>query len=300
MELIDNLSNLGLEEQILEFIKRNPEGVNKEMILTSIDADDREIVSKLNSLIEQNRINLMELQGEYIFKYRSEREAARFRDLTHEELIIYEAIIQSGSNGINTNEIKAKTNIQSTALMNKIFKKLEKKLLVKSLKILNTKNKKIWIGYEFEPSQEITGGVWCSNQELDKDLVSVIKGKVFSYLKDKVVTRNEIMLFIKSTNLVKHEVREEDIQKIINMLVFDDKVELIFPSGCDNGKLSILLKKGDPLLNLLKYRTTPEYDAKAILNCVPCTYCPVFKECQIDNIINPKDCPHMVDFMKLF
>ncbi len=84
-------------------------------------------------------------------------------------------------------------------------------------------------------------------------------------------------------------------------MVFDDKLEVIFPEFLDlTHKHTILLKKNDPMLNNLKYKVARDYKPKAILNTIPCTYCQVYKECQLDNIINPKDCPFLNDFLKLF
>lgn len=140
MELIDNFSH---EMSILEFLKKNPDGVNKETLMAEINADDKQIVEILNNLIAENRIFLTENKGEHLFKYRSEKEASKFRDLNFEEIQAYEIIIQTGSMGISTNDIKYKLGINANTILNRILKKLEKKLLIKSLKMVNMKNKKV-------------------------------------------------------------------------------------------------------------------------------------------------------------
>ena len=43
-----------------------------------------------------------------VFKYRSEKEALKFRDLTKEEIAVYEVVMQSGNSGISTIDIKIK------------------------------------------------------------------------------------------------------------------------------------------------------------------------------------------------
>ena len=82
-----------LQEKMLELLKKSPEGINQSQLINSIDASDEHIESILNILIQQNRIILSEINGESIFKYRSEREAAKFRDLSYEDYNIYEMII---------------------------------------------------------------------------------------------------------------------------------------------------------------------------------------------------------------
>lgn len=140
MEFMDNISH---ELSILEFLKKNPDGVNKETLMAEINADDKQIVEILNNLISENRIFLTENKGEHLFKYRSEKEASKFRDLNFEEIQAFEIIIQTGSMGISTNDIKYKLGINANTILNRILKKLEKKLLVKSLKMVNMKNKKV-------------------------------------------------------------------------------------------------------------------------------------------------------------
>jgi DNA-directed RNA polymerase III subunit RPC6 len=294
-----------LQEQILNLLKNNPDGIAQTTLVKSIEARDVDTLSNtLNDLIQQNRIIVLNSSdGDALFKYRSEREAAKFRDLNYEDNNIYEMIVATGNSGISNNELKQKTKY-TTQILNKILKKLEKKCLVKSLKPVNSKsNKKIWLAYEIEPSQEITGGIWCSNQEFDKDLITTITEKCLTYIqREKVTTRKEVMIYIKSTGLVGGDLKEEDMQKIINLLYFDDKIEVIFPdvSYIAENKVITLLKKNDPLLNMFKYKISNNYQVKSIMSNLPCTYCPVFNECQIENVINPKDCEHMLKFLKLF
>jgi DNA-directed RNA polymerase III subunit RPC6 len=294
--------NYALEEQILEFLKKNPEGVNNESLLASIDANNQLITEKCDYLMDSNRIFIAEVNGEQILKYRSEKEAAKFMDLAPEDCHIYTLIIDSGANGISTNELKMRCKLNTNHL-NKILKKLEKKILIKSLKMLNLKHKKIWIGFDIEPSQNITGGAFCSNQEFDKNLIEVIKEKCLDYvMRSKIVSRKDFMIYISSLKILQTDLNEDDIQKIINLLIFDDKLDIIFPNLAYNrqNKMSILLKRNEPVLNTLKYKLSPNYSPKAVMDNVPCTYCPVFKECQIGNVINPKDCPWMEEFVKLF
>ncbi len=141
------MENISYELSILEFLKKNTDGINKETLMSEINADDKKIAEILNNLISENRIYLTDNKGEHLFKYRSEKEASKFRDLSFEEIQAYEIIIQTGNMGISTNDIKYKLGINANAILNRILKKLEKKLLVKSLKMVNMKNKKVIIFY---------------------------------------------------------------------------------------------------------------------------------------------------------
>ena len=141
---MDMMENISHELNILKFLKNNPDGVNKETLMAEINATDQQIAEILNNLISENRIFITENKGEHLFKYRSEKEASKFRELNFEEIQAYEIVIQTGNMGISTNDIKYKLGINANTLLNRILKKLEKKLLIKSLKMVNMKNKKVF------------------------------------------------------------------------------------------------------------------------------------------------------------
>lgn len=286
-----------IDEKVLSFLKSNPDGVSQDKLTSAIPFKEELIVDSLNNLISANRISVIDSLEGMIFKYRSEKEALKFRDLEKEDIAVYEVIMQSGSNGISTVDIKTKLDIKFTAQLNKMLTKLTKKFLIKSLKVLNTKNKKVWIGIDVKPSQEITGGIWCNDQEFDDDLVKVICEKCTEYIeKQKSVSRKEILLFAKSTKLAERttDITNEQIQQILNILVFDGKIEPIFPVNIDSkflgNKYTLLLDKKHPQLDLVKYKRIKEYDNSNIYQYLPCFVCPSFNECKVNNSVNPIDC----------
>ena len=230
-------------------------------------------------------------------KLLTDKDVLKIKDLSGEELKVYQIIIGTGGNGISLNELKNQIGITGTALQ-KIRKRLEKKLLIKNITVPNMKNKKVILGYDTEPNNELKGGFWCTNQQFDQDLISTISMKCIEYLKDhhSGATRSEVLLMIKKTNISKitDEIREDDLQKILNILVFDDKLDII---GCDNlvldNKYSLLLKK-DQLLTQIKYKYVDDIfeDFTAIEN-TPCSYCEVFENCSQISNITPENCPHL-------
>jgi DNA-directed RNA polymerase III subunit RPC6 len=66
--------------------------------------------------------------------------------------------------------------------LNRILKKLEKKGLIKGVKSIHSKNKKVWMLMELEPSTEVTGGL-IGQDNFDLELIEVIQDKVVDYIK---------------------------------------------------------------------------------------------------------------------
>jgi DNA-directed RNA polymerase III subunit RPC6 len=298
MESKDN-SIKNISEKVLSFLKSNPEGVSQDKLTSAIPFKEDLIAESLNILISQNRISIIESSGDMIFKYRSEKEALKFRDLTKEEIAVYEIVMQSGNIGISTIDIKIKLKIDNTTYVNKILTKLKKKFLIKSLNVLNTRNKKVWIGIDIEPSTELTGGIWCNDQEFDNDKVSVFCEKCLQYIEaQNQISRKELLFFAKTLNLEQKfsEIKDDDIQKILNILVFDGKIEPIFPENIDvkflGNKYALLLDKGNPDQQSVRYRKIKEYKKNNIFEYLPCFVCPNFNECKINNVVNPIECPY--------
>ena len=286
-----------INEKILSFLKSNPDGVSQDKLTSAIPFQEELIVQSLNNLSNLNRISFIESSEGMIFKYRSEKEALKFRDLSKEEIAVYEVVMQSGSNGITTIDIKQKLKIDNTTYINKILTKLSKKFLIKSLKVLNSRNKKVWIGIDVVPSQDVTGGIWCNDQEFDNDLVTVFCDKCTKYIEEqKETNRKEILFFAKSINLSKKfmDIKEDDIQKILNILVFDGKIEPIFPVNIDSrflgNKYALLIDKGHPQLDLIKYKRIKEFNNNNIFKYSSCFVCPSVIECKNNNVVNPIDC----------
>ena len=110
----NSISNI--KEKVLLFLKSNPEGVTQEKLTSAIPFQEDLIVESLNALILSNRINTIESSEGLLFKYLSEKEALKFRDLSKEEIAVYEVVMQSGSFGISTIDIKIKLKIDNTTL----------------------------------------------------------------------------------------------------------------------------------------------------------------------------------------
>ena len=126
------------------------------------DVDETQKVAALNRLIEHNRILLlMSAKGLPVYKYQSEEQASKLRDLAEEDVRVYQLIEESRDRGIQIVDIKSKLLPQgfNAAIITKSLKSLEKKGLVKKIKSLQQKNKQVWMLMEVEPAPEVTGGL---------------------------------------------------------------------------------------------------------------------------------------------
>lgn len=295
MEKDEDITN-DVERKILDTLAKFPEGLGDEEFdkILQLDKDDK--LKALNELTQKYRISLMETKtGGIIYKFQSKEKAEKYKELTRSEMPIYQMLEESGNKGISVREMKDKTNI-TTVRLNKLLGGMEKKGLIKFIKSIQAKKKKVWMLIDVEPSAEITGGIWYNELEFDTNLIDVLCEKCLEYLeKQGSASKKEITVYVRTLGLFQADIKEEDMQSILNTLYYDDKIEIakagaetIVSAGKGNSKVSI------NHVYKIKKRYAPEM---AILQA-PCAFCPLVKECNPEGIINPATCQYLTDWMQ--
>ena len=126
--------------------------------------------------------------------------------MTDTEKIVYQIIKSAKNKGIWIKDIKSKSNLHSQ-LVNTNIKSLEKKSMIKSVKSVKvwdtlssnsqgviahtyheTQNptKKVYMLYDIEPSVELTGGAWYTDQELDVEFIDQLSNQLYKFILTKV------------------------------------------------------------------------------------------------------------------
>lgn len=95
--------------------------------------------------------------------------------------MVYQQIENSGTNGIWVKTIKQRTNIHQTAVT-KCMKTLEGKKLVKPVKSIKNPSQRIYMLSHLSPNEDVTGGPWFSDGELDVELIAVTADAVVHFI----------------------------------------------------------------------------------------------------------------------
>lgn len=150
-----------LEAQTLKILSSNREGISDDTLKAKLkNVSDSDRMEVLNSLIEKSRLEVSATpDNDIIYKYISEEDALKLRELTEEEKAIYSYINDSGNKGLWITDIKKKVGHAMAASASKIVKRLEKKGFIKSVPTVKAKNRKVWMVVGVEPSNDVTGGV---------------------------------------------------------------------------------------------------------------------------------------------
>mmetsp|Transcript_23636 Transcript_23636/g.50508 ORF Transcript_23636/g.50508 Transcript_23636/m.50508 type:complete len:271 (+) Transcript_23636:333-1145(+) len=160
-------------------------------------------------------------------------------------------IIQSSSDmGIWTKDLRTKAGLQQPQVA-KILKFLEQRKLIKSIKWVTNRNRKVYMAFDVQPSKEITGGAWYTNNELDEEMIGVASRVCLKSVREKGgrVSFREVAAEVKKSELFHTALDEDEVRSILKLLVYDGKLEQC-DEGCSDRGVYFKLSKVKPPASL--------------------------------------------------
>lgn len=282
--------------KVLDVCKELPEGVSQETLSRRIsDVSTHQLAEAINLLLKQHKVEVYQSANEgLVYKYLVQEQAAKFKGLSSDELLVYQ-IIQSAQNmGIWTRDLKLRSNLQQPQVV-KVLKVLESRKLIKAIKSVTNKNRKVYMIYELEPSREVTGGAWYTENEFDHEFIKVLRNASLKFvLQKRTATLGEIREYIKGIGISKIELREEDIKSILNILVYDGKLDEKQVELKDKNALDTIVMGGKTTMYI---PAVSKPVSSIALTDIPCGRCPVAKDCKDGGIINPKSCVYLDEWL---
>ncbi|KAG1760298.1 RNA polymerase Rpc34 subunit-domain-containing protein [Suillus occidentalis] len=106
------------------------------------------------------------------------------KDMSGEEAMVLGHIQASANEGIWTKHLKAKTELHQTVI-DRCLKSLVQKQLVKAIKAVRHPTRKIYMLAHLEPSVELTGGPWYTDNELDTEFIKLLSTACLHYVRDR-------------------------------------------------------------------------------------------------------------------
>ncbi|KAK1351146.1 subunit Rpc34 of RNA polymerase [Hamiltosporidium tvaerminnensis] len=221
-------------KNLLEFIATAEDGLTETDILAGYpNATQEEIAKNLNILLKKKQIDIF--NDGHTLKYK-----ASLSTMKDEEKMIHTLILESGTKGCLVRDIKNKTNIPQNFVM-KILKILESKKLIKAIKSVKS-NLKFYISYDQNPSEELTGGIWFNEADIDEEFVIELTKLMYVYLSKKTLWNNQFSLskieefpcletihdHIEKTGISNVGLSLENLYTLLQVMIYDEKVEKIF------------------------------------------------------------------------
>eukprot|EP01135_Chromosphaera_perkinsii_P005506 Nk52_evm55s352 gene=Nk52_evmTU55s352 len=304
-----------LEEKVLNICKMDPQGITDDFLKQTLSPGEVDMrVQAINGLLNGDKIDLMQNpNGQIMYRAKDDKELNKFEGMSPVERLVYQIVQEAGNKGIWTRDLRHKSNLQQTEI-SKILKLMENRKLIKSVKSVQASKKKVYMLYELEPDRSLTGGAWYSEQEFESEFVEVLNTYCYRFILQKkseaedspdpviratkgYATSKEVKEYIEGLKLSKVELSVEDIESILDILIFDGKVEEITVGLL---KLPMISSKKLPSDTKL-YRVIPgEVRRSAAAGSVftPCIGCGNFGFCDKSGPVNASNCVYMKDWLE--
>ncbi|KAF2090926.1 RNA polymerase Rpc34 [Saccharata proteae CBS 121410] len=161
----------------------------EDLSLFNVAKDVEELLSLCQELVNLHLFELLE-SGQsawdraLCWRLRTREDADKLRNMDNNERLIYSHIASTAEAGMWTRTIRAKTNFHQSVI-NKALKSLESKRLVKAIQSVKTPGRKIYMLAHLQPPEDVSGGPWHSEGELDVDLIETIATIIVQYVESR-------------------------------------------------------------------------------------------------------------------
>lgn len=209
-------------EEIFNFITSSDSGTPETNIISHFSSFEKQTIqSHINTLIKTKRVEIVQNAPSLSYK----------KVAPPEEHIIYNLI--KSSNGLWLRDIKLKTNLNHI-LITKILKQMENKKLIKAVKNVKS-NRKVYVLYDAKIGDDLLGGIWFSEGEVDSEFVDEIGWVVLAFLLqntdlcDDKTLKNifEIKTFLEASKIAKVEIKNEDLEVLLKVMEYDGLIQEI-------------------------------------------------------------------------
>ncbi|KAI9292460.1 RNA polymerase Rpc34 [Neoconidiobolus thromboides FSU 785] len=203
------------------------------------------IVNAVNNLSSFGLLDFFMVDGQMAFNGVPITSLEKLDELNEEEKRIYKTVEDSQNEGIWIKTLKSKTGLHQN-VVTRCIKVLENKNLIKAVKSINNPTRKVYMLWDKNPSIEMTGGPWYTDQNLDEQFVQLLYEHIFKFITHlsfprqipeasglgacfdsgytMYPTATNIYNYIATSQISRQKLTLDDIREILNLLVFDGKI----------------------------------------------------------------------------
>ncbi|KAJ3023101.1 34-kDa subunit of RNA polymerase III (C) [Thoreauomyces humboldtii] len=317
------------EQQLLAALRAYPKPVTLETMNEELGWDIEQLRDSMNNLSTKQYVEfLMGRTGELTFKARSVEEASKTGGMKDEERVIYRIVKDAKNTGIWIKHLKDRSGLGGTQATAAI-KALEKRNIIKFVKPVKNPYRKVYMLFDVEPSTELTGGTWYTDNEMDMDFIEQLSAQVYKAIvmrsypdpKSSAIypsshasypTATDMRKYIFDKNITTVQLTVADVQSLLDRLYYDGKVTRIQKVGGtdpdDSDRMDTDHEDGDDFAGeTVRDLNSDIWMYKAVRGAVlaernaftdlPCGRCPVQDFCSETGPVNPSNCRYFKDWL---
>lgn len=296
-----------LEDSLLDLLGTNKSGMTTAKIQAQIPfISIAELVKALNNLIASEKISLFKQKNELLYKL-TEATKSKLKGTDAEEKILFQIIENTGSKGITEREVGISSNM-SKSLVKRVLKAMETKKIIKSFKANEgpKKNVKVFILYDIDPDQSVTGGIWYDGEDYETEFIEALNQQCYRFLlqakveaekfADPLSRRNgstrsskDICNYVNGLKISKVQLNVKHIETILETLIYDGKIE--------KSAMFHEINSGQQGIENFYRVVNPLVKSSAIMR-MPCGVCLVFNNCYEGGAVSPTNCQYMKEWLE--
>lgn len=303
---------MSIEETFLAFCRGQPEGGSEKAfreLHPQYSVGD--VALAINELSAKGMLELAKKGDQLVCKAVSLDALETVGSLEGDEKIVYQCIKAADNKGIWTKDLKMRTNLHQTVIT-KVLKSLESRKIIKAVKSVKNSTRKVYMLANLEPSQDITGGPWFSENELDTEFIEELCKVCFRYVATKSVSPkaghiygpdytgypslDQIHRFLRDSRVTSAELGLEDVRMLLDCLMYDGVIERVVWAGPRESRI-VDDDEDEEDLEVYVYRTVNSALPESLMASVPCGQCPVFDACSDFGPVTPSSCQYYTEWL---
>lgn len=273
-----------ITKRLIEII-HDTDGITDSQLRIAINSetplDDSRRLYMLQDLQKQGFLRVWKTpKGEIAYGYQDPEVGKKLDKVDANDKIVYQLVNESRARGLSKIDLKHKSGMNQKVLSASL-KNLDKYGLIKNIKAKD-KNRWMYFAYDQVPDADIVGGKFYEDGEINDTMIDTIRSKIVALIESKgKASQIEIIKYLVDSSEDTRDLREEEVQTLINTLIFDDVIEDVATIG--KAEYAISKNNSDNILF-------------SGFKSVPCFTCPVFFECKPGGNISPETCIYFEDW----
>ncbi|TFK53165.1 hypothetical protein OE88DRAFT_1657064 [Heliocybe sulcata] len=235
-----------LERKLHQAASGSPNRIITQKDVDVLAPDSHARNAALNYLLGTGMLKLLKQDGKNVYQVTSKKELEVKKDMTGEERMVLNHIQGAGNEGIWTKHLKAKTELHQTVL-DRCLKSLVQKKIIKPEKSVKYPTRKIYMLAHLEPSVELTGGPWYTDNELDTEFIKLLCTACLRFIRDRTFPKTkvqgtsqplypishapaypsaaQIQQFLSKSKITETQLSVDHVDMLLTVLVLDGEIE---------------------------------------------------------------------------
>ncbi|CAN6194507.1 unnamed protein product [Urochloa humidicola] len=213
-------------------------------------------------------------------------------NLPARQRVVYKAIFEAGSSGMTAQGLVSATGLSADAGRNQA-RSLVRLGVIKEVQDVRNRRRKLFMAAEFNPTDEVSGGVWFHEGKVDKAAVAAARRRCLAQVRRRGGAATAEMIHAGVG-------RDEPgagydmgmVAGILRTMVLDRSLEEVTSTG-EAGEFAAVRR------GTMCYREPGKLQPGGMMEGIPCGVCPMIDDCSPEGVISPSTCVYYQKWLQM-